>query len=526
MKNKIKKSLLVALLANILTLNGCIQEIEDLEIEDLIEENDLDIQKVEELAEVKEEVREDNIQEVSDKTIEELQKSFSTDITFKNQAYYNDIKYFDPVTRLECKNTFDGDVSKIIDKIEGNSISYALENNEKSWFDDNYDKAITRIFLEDILNNIVTTSSNINEDMHTISKIKLINGNNVFTIESNKMSVLMNIDAKYNTNNHVIRIDRDSLYNDNLLDNEVSENIFENNYYASLYETINEARLETCEEVNNIDSIYDGEELLNTLAQGAAKSNTYYNNKSGYSQCSAYFKDDNDVRDEAKLLTLALLSDEENATDKYYNALFEEDYETLYKIFNLHTQEDILNFKKIILAMDSKNLKNDYLVKHGSLKDMCDVEEYVGYDYRILLHNMVVNNLIKKQSNISLEDNLVLYHLMFSTIVKDSYIDKYDLDLEIYDKTFVSKMYALYNNYMDYLKLSYKVDDEKFNIILEDSLIKMDGLYLANVENKGTLNVLNFMDMNPFSKIILNSTNISSDTHKEFFEKNELTLKK
>ena len=159
-----------------------------------------------------------------------------------------------------------------------------------------------------------------------------------------------------------------------------------------------------------------------TLTNASTESEKkYYDNPSKYS-----FNFYDEKQSEELLLTLGLFRDEVTYND-YYNAIYDSNLEALHKFFNATTEEEVNKLYAIFYAIDAVNLKNDLLFTHYNKNDLIsknDIKSFVGHSYKIDIFKIVLKNMIQytnTHNDFSVEDNLVMFNLIKSLIVKDSY---------------------------------------------------------------------------------------------------------
>ena len=423
--------------------------------------------------------------QIEEESYEDYEQYFNIESEFKN------VSFLSPIEKKECSFEFDGNKDNIINSIIENT-KQVKEEGCTNPFDDEEQSTLIKQSLSEILDNVINSKNNTNEDMHVLSDLKIVFKN----ISNNQIEDDLIFYSNYDSKTNTIIIDSKGLDNYcSILKADYKEIYYQNYLYYLLSVNVNIARQNTCADEKLNETLMD-DDRVNALSLGAATSEIIFNKKLG-SDCVKAFSSEVHREDEGELLTLTLLNQDKNVTDKYYQALFDEDYETLYQLFNLKTEEDKNNFSNIIKAIDAKNNYNN--------KSFAEV----GYDYKLLIYQMFVNNMIKymNENNITLFDNLVLYNISLSALIND--IDFNNAS----NKEIIEKFYYLDTKYKEMLCKYYKVDNSDVSY-LNDTRVKNilrimgDRLYLNMDIADDTYDkeyADSFLEKYPMANIIMSS---------------------
>lgn len=382
---------------------------------------------------------------------------------FNHEEYYSDMDYLDELLKKnetieECNYRFDGDIGSIVDQIKENTEEFVKNNSSftSAFVNTNdYRAAITKC-----LRNIATNCNNdLNSDFHQISNMAIVLGDEKYFSEENQTLIYT---ALYEDDLNIIII------NQSLLESIIEYNEFPRStfiYYIISHE-VNHTRENVCpcNEDYSYSSFNYSSDGYSFLMEAAAESDLY--NTRDFEDILLQFSYQEERKNEGELFLLSILNKE--GSSKYYNAIFDIDYDEFFEFFNLTTNEEKLNFLRILESIDAKYCRNNIPYNiYGDVSNITynDLTSEIGFTYKELLLKRCLINLIRyteENPDFSLQDNLVILNIIKSYLIDETYT--YDENSEkitrIYDTETISHMVYMENIYVNYLVTKYNTTEE------------------------------------------------------------------
>lgn len=388
------------------------------------------------------------------------------EVNYKHKKYYptkNDtfkIYMNATTTATKCEYQFNGDIDTVCDKLIENSKQYIKNNpNYIMPFKDesSQDKELMtqqlnfEATLYQILGNWKNNTNNINEDFCSLENYSI-----VFSFNEEEYDSML----AYTTHNTLVIFPKRI---------QVQATKFNENWEELLYSVMNHQlniiRQRACK-----CRIYRAQSYFQiptkTLTYAAASETKYYNNTSKYNHIFYSEK-----QSEKLLLTLGLFRDDVTYDD-YYNAIYNSDLNSLHSFFNATTEEEINKLYIILYSIDAVNKKNDLFHTYYNKNDLAsnnDITTFVGHNYKIDIFKIILKNMIQytnTHKDFTIKDNLVMFNLIKSLIVKNSY-EILDIDSENsnitfnYEDDFIENIYKLDNIYLEFLSNIYRISIEE-----------------------------------------------------------------
>lgn len=381
---------------------------------------------------------------------------------FNHEEYYYDMDYLKTLldtneTIDECSYNFDGNIGGVVDQIVMNSKEF-VKNNEN--FTNVFANYNYRVAITKCLRNIIDNCDNdLNSDFHQISNMAIVFGDeNYFSAENESLLYT----AIYEDDLNIIIVNK-KLIESIIEYNEYPEASFI--YYIISHE-VNHTRQNVCP--CNEDYAYSNfnytDEGYSFLMEASAESDLY--NTRDFEDILLQFSYQDERKCEGELFLLSILNSEDSS--KYYNSIFDIDYEEFFNFFNLTTDEEKLNFLKIIESIDAKYCRNS--IPYNIYDDVSKITynnliSEIGFTYKELLFKECLINLIeytKDNPDFSLQDNLVVLNIIKSYLIDETYT--YDDNSEdiriIYDTDTISSISQMEKIYINYLVSKYNTTEE------------------------------------------------------------------
>lgn len=344
-------------------------------------------------------------------------------ITTNICSYQNDLE-LDNVEGLYEK------VSILFKKIKENSASYLNEHPEfvsafltdtKSKYHE--DQIAVQTILNEVIGNIFRNYSN--KDLCLIKDLKV-----VISYDND-----LDFEGKFV---HYSSEDKVFIVFPNNIRNTIDDIGFNfwNALRAALQHELNIMRQQSCNcQKDNITFPYK------TIREAALVSELYNLGKTDE------LADKSKVRSENLILLLGLFHDNSSIYD-YYNSVFNNDILSFYKFCGVNNDDDIYKLNKILYTMDIIYGDNAY------------TEESVGYDYRVDIFSMVINNMIvytSQHKDFKLKDNLILFNVIKNLIVNDMVVDVCNDEF--------NNIIKLNDLYIDFLSIYYNVSRKSIEVM-------------------------------------------------------------
>jgi len=306
---------------------------------------------------------------------------------------------------------------------------------------------------------IMSTSKSL-DDIHKLSKLRIVYADG---IEDNVL-------ARYIDDTIII-------YLDNIMDSSTDMFIILTRVNQTIKHEFNHVRQENCEDKiengskNEIDILSDRED---TFLMEASSESEIYNlyRESVYMPNEREFNYNyiSERAMESNLFLMTLL-DNNKPMDNYYSAIYNGSLNDLVSFLGGSTLQDKLDILKIIYGIDAMCLNNSYLTRVFSIDklsslDTKDIFDYFKYSYNNAIFKRVIKHFIEynnTNNNLSIEDNYILFSLVETTLVSNSYF--YRNDTKIYYQEYFDDYNKLKDIYLEYLASKYNID---INTVYED----------------------------------------------------------
>ena len=395
-------------------------------------------------------------------------------VKYKCESIYPDNSNVDSIlnninTTQTCDFIYDGDYSKIKDTIINNSkeyiskIDYDYENPFES--NDDVDMDLVLSFILNIWNN--QNASDKNDDAHVFQTLKIVfSGYSTTNL------------AEYFSDENLIVLDKNAIY-------EKSQRDGVSFAWAMIYVLSHEifhvmqepcpCRIQKGQKYRFAKNNYTCS-TSSTLLEASAESYLYNNDTGRLAYDLKYnYTYTEERKFESELLLLNLFSENTTLSD-YYKAMFNTDLESFIDCFGLESQEDILDFYKIIFSMDGLDEQTtlQYDVKFNNRLANGTTEEIIGLTYKANLFNMVLKKMVVYTNNnpdFSLEENVAMFNLVKGIITSD--ID------DTTETKVINSIDKSEKKYTKYLSEKYNVDVNYVNELEEnDETLENIDLYL------------------------------------------------
>ena len=388
----------------------------------------------------------------------------------------------------KCNYEITYDSSKIVKKIEENSLDYLkFSFKYENIFEQELLKKSNICFedvLKKVINDIIEKSTNdIKEDICVFQNLKIVSGN----INRNNKDNITTL-AEYNSLTNVIIVDLDAIKNMDSITGEINSTYL----YRTLYHELSHARQNICkcredkgQRIYNISYLYPYSSfMIESSAESVIYNQELNEDLNIKGEIYSSYTYNLERTAEELFFTLALTNDFSKTVDDYYNAIFDSNVEALWKFCGAESKEEIYRLYKIIYAIDGRFDRNSLLFDTRKEMDNKDSVEHIGYAYRVDLFKWNITNLINQtcsNSNITLEENLIIFNIIKNNIVDMLFTATFESDETIkYDDKFVQDIYELENTYIDFLCKYYQVSKEEIRS-LEENEIAFNINDLANI---------------------------------------------
>lgn len=394
------------------------------------------------------------------------------------------------IDNIFCTCNYNGDKDNLYEVINLNSKKYLQDKENYGLISDIKQKNI-RNYIENIILNILSNvllDKNRNDDVHKLLSLKIIVGN--FQDKDQF--------GEYFENDNVIVIS---------LNNILKSANTADDLYMSLYDTINHEFNHMferpCEDNTNSYKL-PGEVGVSFLDEAMAESYNYNVLKNNYKPINrGFYYGYNNLEErkyESKLFLLSFL-DNSTSIDDYYKALFKGNMRSFCDYFNVYSDENIKDFLSIIWLIDGRLVRNSYwsrLIGSSDFKDLnnTNINELLtdntkgiveSYLLKQSVTSLINYNITKEQ--LSLDDNLILYHFILVNILDSASFSNYDYKISQVSYTFYNdfiKNYELIEEiFMDYLASIYNLSDTEIkNYYDEKNKSEWLGDITSYVKNK------------------------------------------
>ena len=479
----------------------------------------------------------------------------SIDVKYRNSQFYiSDEEILDIVstakTKKECSFVFDGNVSKLKEKIQNNSLQYVSNHREYILMFLDYSSdyqlreiqnACTNAFDTAIENFISHATNNLDEDICRMQTLSIVLGDTSKIKDNNQSRFDVGVIPAVNDGEeNVIILDYPSIIES--CQNEEYSDITEA-ITLTLEHELNHSRQDSClcrtNSFQQYQSIDYNSPFFFFFIESSAESELYNLERVDDSEKKttydyAYLLE----RESESLLWLFALFREDVTISDYYNAIYDADLEEFYHYFGLETEEDYLDFYHILYAIDSSYGRTSFLFDYYD-KDVItgnESREAIGYAYRNDIFNKVLSNMVEYTENhrdFSFQENLALFYTVKLLVLDDAY-ESEQLDNGGYQYFFDSEFSENFWNsnlkYMEFLSNHYELD---MDVLIEeertiyDSIVSSidyfcDGYDISLYDDVS----LSLIDKFPLLQPILFSSNLSDTTYIEFIKDNNFSYQK
>ena len=425
MKLKGIKNLMFGISA-ILLLNGCSL------YEPTTEEYDIQVEVDDELEKMKE--AEDNYKaEITEKMYNELDKHSNESNNYSKILSDEEIKRIEKKISHECSYEVITDKSKLVDLIIENS------EDENSIFDTEYSDLVSNALSDEFDKLDENTDL---EDYHNFNTLKIKTDNTIVDVTC------------YVLGENTIYINTDMI--------ESNEDFINNLKYF-----LNCIREYPCECNNqNIRGVNYNNNIGTVLNVMASCKDT----EGEYLKFPVRFAYENGK----EILLLSLFS--KTNPDDFYNAVYNNDFEKINKIFSLENENDKLNFYEILYSIDMKS-------DPGYIIGLDNHNTAINNKYKINLFRMYLKKLLKYSvgNNLSLEEHLLLFDYGKYVIVDDYLMKDVEEDFDFYlDFMKIEKEYKCYLT--DYYDVDLSNIGSKENELL-DTYMAINTILYKGIDN-------------------------------------------
>lgn len=433
----------------------------------------------------------------------------SIEVEYKNPEYYEKINYDRLISAANNVQGCDFNENYSWEDI----YSIILENSRLIEIQDGQSEARANIAtaLHMALENLFSENNDIGDDFCKLKDTKIFLG----TI--GEEGVL----ASYINKENTIIVDYNKILNvyNSLADKD--EITFLQYLCNNLRHELNHVRQNICncrkEKGQEFEAIRSKDDELSLMVEASAESEIYYkeiNELLTQNTHTMNFTYPTERKTQSLMLLMGMFK-EDFTLEKYYEAIFDSDFNELYDLFDLEKKEEFITFYNIMYARNSferktslsEELKNDEL-------NYEEINESIGNEYKIDIFKIVVKDLINKINNekLPLEESLKLYNLIKAVVINE----------EInYEKTY------LLDNYEDFKHINsifYSFICKHYNIELndvqelesEEFVNYMDDLFDYFTSSTKNENVENFIKKYPIIAEIIFCNNLWMGDVKSF----------
>lgn len=509
-----------------------------------------------------EDIQSNSLEERSINTEDDSSKEFdyasyfdSIDVKYDNcQFYISDEEILDIVTaaktKKECSFIFDGNISKLKEKIQNNSLQYVSNHSEyiSIFFDYSSDGQLREIqdvctcAFDMVVENLISyATNNLDEDICRMQTLSIVLGDTT-KIENKTQSRFETgiIPAVTDEDENLIILDYPSIVE------ACQKELYSDAVDAitlTLEHELNHCRQTACSCRMNASQQYQSIDynspFVSFLTEASAESELY--NLEKVKDCEkkttydyAYILE----RESESLLWLLALFRENVTIFDYYNAIFDADLEKLYDYFDLETENDYLDFYCILYAIDSSYGRTSLLFDYYD-KDVINGNENnaaIGYAYRNDIFNKVLSDMVEytqSHSDFSWKENLTLFYIVKLIVLDQTYeLEKIgDDDYQyIFDADFSQHFWDSNLKYMEFLSDYYELD---LNTIVEEEQMIYDNVvsymesfcagYAVSLDDDLSQSLISEF---PLLQPILFSSYLSDNAYTEFIKENNFSYQK
>ena len=479
----------------------------------------------------------------------------SIDVKYRNSQFYvSDEAILDIVssakTKKECSFVFDGNISKLKEKIQNNSLQYVSNHSEyfSIFLDYSSDSQMREIqdactsALNIAIENLIrSATNNLDEDICRMQTLSIVLGD-TSQIKNDSLSKFEVgvIPAVNDEDENLIILDYPSIVE--ACQNELYSDVFDA-ITLTLEHELNHCRQDACscrmDASQQYQSIDYNSAFVSFLTEASAESELYNLEKvKDFEDTTTYDYSYISERESESLLWLLSLFREDITISDYYDSIFDADLEQFYHYFGLETKEDYLDFYHILYAIDSSYGRTAFLFDYYD-KDVISSNESrraIGYAYRNDIFNKVLADMVEyteSHNDFSWEENLSLFYTV-KLIVLDKAYEYEKLDdgsyRYIFDADFSQAFWDSNLKYMEFLSNHYELD---MNVLIEEeqgiygSVVSSMDYYCDGYDVSFYDEVsLSLLDKFSLLQPILFSSNISDSVYDSFVKENHFSYQK
>lgn len=479
----------------------------------------------------------------------------SIDVMYRNfQFYISDDAILDIVssakTKKECSFVFDGNISKLKEKIQNNSLQYVSNHGEyiSIFLDYSSDSLLREIqhactsAFDTALENLITNATNnLDEDICHIQTFSIVLGDTSQVEDKNQSRFEVGVIPAINDEDeNLIILDYPSIV-------EACQNA---SYYdvvdaitLTLEHELNHCRQDSCSCRMNASQQYQSIDynspFVSFLTEASAESELYNLEKVGdVDDATTYNYSYISERESESLLWLLSLFREDVTISDYYNAIFDSDLEQFYHYFGLETEEDYSDFYHILYAIDSSYGRTSFLFDYYDKPSISGNEskEAIGYAYSNDIFNKVLADMVeytRSHNDFSWEKNLALFYTVKLIVLNHAYESEKLEDGSyryIFDSNFSQSFWNSNLKYMEFLSNHYELD---MDVLVEeeqgiyDNIVSFMDYYCDGYDISLYDEVSqSLLDKFPLLQPILFSSTISDSVYDSFVKENNFSYQK
>lgn len=404
-----------------------------------------------------------------------------------------------------CEYKIAGDKNNLYSIINLNSKNYLNSGNYKliSEIEEDKIRKYIEVTILDILNKALIDKTR-NEDVHKLLSLKILIGDFQDKTQYGEY---------FDSDNLIVISLNNILKNANTVDD----------LYMSLYDTINHEFnhmfVSPCED--NINNYKLPKEVgVSFLNEAMAESYNYNILKSTYRPVNHnYSYGYNNLEErkyESKLFLLSFLDNSTSITD-YYDSLFKENMADFCNYFNANSDTEIKELFSVIWLIDGRLVRNSYWSRLLGSSDFSklnniNINQFLtdntkgvveSYLLKKSVSALINYNLTKEQ--LSLDENLILYHFILVNILDSASYNNYDYTTHevsyTFYKDFINNYEIIEEAFMQYLSsangMSYESVKEYYeeknksewlnditSYVKNKTTNSVDGSKIANLINK------------------------------------------
>lgn len=479
----------------------------------------------------------------------------SIDVKYRNSQFYiSDDAILDIVssakTKKECSFVFDGNISKLKEKIQNNTLQYVSNHGEyiSIFLDYSSDSLLREVqhactsAFDIVFENLITNATNnLNEDICRIQTLSIVLGDTSQVEEKSQSRFEVGVIPAINDEDeNLIILDYSSIIE--VCQNESYSDVVDA-ITLTLEHELNHCRQYSCSCRMNASQQYQSIDynspFVSFLTEASAESELYNLEKVGdLDDATTYDYSYISERESESLVWLLSLFQEDVSISDYYNAIFDADLEKLYDYFDLETENDYLDFYCILYAIDSSYGRTSLLFDYYD-KDVINGNENnaaIGYAYRNDIFNKVLSDMVEytqSHSDFSWKENLTLFYIVKLIVLDQTYeLEKIgDDDYQyIFDADFSQHFWDSNLKYMEFLSDYYELD---LNTIVEEEQMIYDNVvsymesfcagYAVSLDDDLSQSLISEF---PLLQPILFSSYLSDNAYTEFIKENNFSYQK